>query len=77
MEDIGWKRPQLAKGLGVSFDEAFVKRLQEAGHGSTTTYYENIEGGHGGAADPKQAAFMACLQYNFLLQTIGTSLKKE
>ena len=29
-------------------------------------YYENIEGGHGGAADNKQAAFMSALAYTFL-----------
>jgi len=33
-------------------------------------YYENIEGGHGGAADNKQAAFMAALAYTFLWQTL-------
>jgi prolyl oligopeptidase len=29
-------------------------------------YYENIEGGHGGAADNKQLAFMQALAYTFL-----------
>ncbi|MEJ7640524.1 MAG: prolyl oligopeptidase family serine peptidase [Singulisphaera sp.] len=29
-------------------------------------YYENIEGGHGGSADNKQAAFMSALAYSFL-----------
>ncbi len=29
-------------------------------------YYENIEGGHGGAADNKQAAHMSALAYTFL-----------
>jgi prolyl oligopeptidase len=29
-------------------------------------YYENIEGGHGGAADNKQAAFMSALAYTVL-----------
>ncbi len=29
--------------------------------GDRVYYYENIEGGHGGAADNKQRAFMACL----------------
>jgi len=54
---------------------AFVKRMQDTGHGSTTTYYENIEGGHGGAADPKQSAFMLCLYFEFVVQTIGKSLR--
>ena len=49
---------------------AFVRRLQEAGHGATTTYYENIEGGHGGAADNKQSAFMSVLSYEFLEQVL-------
>merc|ERR1719231_1134279 len=32
--------------------------------------YENIEGGHGGAADNKQRAFMQALMYAFLDKTI-------
>ena len=55
---------------------AFVRRLQQAGHGATTTYYENIEGGHGGAADPKQQAFMLCLYYEFVRRTVGATLEK-
>ena len=31
-------------------------KMKEQGH--DVLYYENIEGGHGGAADNKQAAFM-------------------
>ena len=30
-------------------------------------YYENIEGGHGGAADAKQSAFMTTLAYDFMM----------
>ena len=56
---------------------AFVKRLQESGHAATTAYYENIEGGHGGAADPKQQAFMLCLLYEFLQRTVGASLVEK
>ena len=56
---------------------AFVRRLQEAGHGATTTYYENIEGGHGGAADPKQQAFMLCVYYEFVKRTVGAALAKD
>jgi prolyl oligopeptidase len=41
-----------------------VARMRELGH--DVVYYENIEGGHGGAADPKQEAFMAALAYTFL-----------
>ena len=41
-----------------------VARMQEQGH--DVLYYENIEGGHGGAANNRQAAFMATLAYEFL-----------
>jgi prolyl oligopeptidase len=41
-----------------------VARMRE--YGLPVTYYENIEGGHGGAADNEQAAFMAALAYEFL-----------
>ena len=34
--------------------------------GLDLVYYENIEGGHGGSADNKQAAFMSALAYTFL-----------
>jgi len=34
-------------------------------------YFENIEGGHGGAADNKQAAHMWALAYTFLSQKLG------
>jgi prolyl oligopeptidase len=42
--------------------------LEAAGH--DVLYYENIEGGHGGAADNKQAAFMAALTFTFLWQEL-------
>ncbi|MCV7192521.1 prolyl oligopeptidase family serine peptidase [Mycolicibacterium brumae] len=38
--------------------------LEAAGH--SVRYYENIEGGHAGAADNSQAAFKAALTYTFL-----------
>ena len=34
--------------------------------GYDTSFYENIEGGHGAAADNKQAAFMSALGYTYL-----------
>jgi prolyl oligopeptidase len=34
--------------------------------GKNVLYYENIEGGHGGAADNRQKAFMEALGYTFL-----------
>jgi len=39
--------------------------------GADVRYYENIEGGHGGAADNKQAAHMWALSYTFLWQEVG------
>ncbi|SIR92941.1 prolyl oligopeptidase family serine peptidase [Williamsia sterculiae] len=47
----------------------FVARMEEYGH--PVRYYENIEGGHGGAADNRQAAFKSALAYEFLWQTVG------
>ena len=41
-----------------------VARMKEQGH--DVLYYENIEGGHGGAANNKQAAYMRALAYVFL-----------
>ncbi len=41
-----------------------VARMKKMGHG--VLYYENIEGGHAGAADNKQRAFMTALVYEFL-----------
>jgi prolyl oligopeptidase len=41
-----------------------VAKMREQGH--DVLYYENVEGGHGGAADNKQAAFMSALAYTFL-----------
>jgi len=43
-------------------------RMKEQGH--DVLYYENIEGGHGGAADNKQAAFMNALATTFLWRTL-------
>ena len=41
-----------------------VAALQAAGH--RAWYYENIEGGHAGAADNEQIAFKSALSYSFL-----------
>lgn len=48
-----------------------VARLEEMGH--PVAYYENIEGGHGGAADNAQAAFKSALAYEFLWRTVGAA----
>lgn len=42
--------------------------LEEQGH--EVWYHENIEGGHGGAADNKQSAFQAALIYEFFTQML-------
>ena len=39
--------------------------------GKDVTYFENIEGGHGGAATNAQAAFMQALAFEFLWQRVG------
>lgn len=44
-------------------------RMLEQGH--RVSYYENIEGGHGGAADSSQRAFMLALEFSFLWQTLS------
>ncbi|BBY98806.1 prolyl oligopeptidase family serine peptidase [Mycolicibacterium fallax] len=43
--------------------------LEAVGH--RVRYYENIEGGHAGAADNSQAAFKAALTYTFLHRLLG------
>ncbi|MBF6437346.1 prolyl oligopeptidase family serine peptidase [Nocardia cyriacigeorgica] len=42
--------------------------LEQLGH--QVWYHENIEGGHGGAADNKQSAFQAALIYEFFTQML-------
>jgi prolyl oligopeptidase len=44
-------------------------RMLEQGH--PLLYWENIEGGHGGAADNGQRAQMLALEYTFLWQQLG------
>ncbi len=39
--------------------------------GDDILYYENVEGGHGGAANNEQRAFMAALAYTFLARQLG------
>jgi len=45
-----------------------VARMIEFGH--DVLYYVNIEGGHGGAANNKQAAYMNAMGYTFLLNEL-------
>lgn len=44
-------------------------RMLEQGH--APLYWENVEGGHGGAADNAQRAQMMALEYSFLWRTLG------
>lgn len=44
-------------------------RMAEQGH--APLYYENIEGGHAGAADNSQKADMMALEFSFLWQQLG------
>ena len=48
-----------------------VAKLEELGH--KFHYYENTEGGHAGAADNSQRAFMQALVWEFLWSTIGSN----
>jgi prolyl oligopeptidase len=41
--------------------------------GADVRYYENIEGGHGGAADNSQEAYMRAMAYTFLWQQLKKS----
>ncbi|MDH5539627.1 MAG: prolyl oligopeptidase family serine peptidase [Rhizobacter sp.] len=44
-------------------------RMLEQGH--ELLYYENIEGGHGGAADNEQRAHLQALEFSYLWQQLG------
>ena len=45
-----------------------MARMLEQGH--DVLYFENIEGGHGGAADNAQLAYMSALDYTFMKQKL-------
>jgi prolyl oligopeptidase len=47
-----------------------VARMREQGH--PVLYYENIEGGHGGAADNDQRAHLLALEYSYLWQQLSS-----
>jgi prolyl oligopeptidase len=46
-----------------------MARMVEQGHDAL--FYENIEGGHAGAADTAQAAYLTTLTYTFLAKQLG------
>jgi prolyl oligopeptidase len=45
-----------------------MAKMEQQGH--SVLYYENIEGGHGGAANNRQSAFMQALAYTYLRQQL-------
>lgn len=45
-----------------------VARMKDMGH--KVFYYENIEGGHGGAANNQQSAYMSALSYAYLYKLL-------
>jgi len=50
---------------------ALLEEAQPQGKAPEVFYWENTEGGHGGAADNKQRAHMWALTYSMLKQTLG------
>ena len=46
-----------------------VARMKAQGH--DVLYYENVEGGHAGAANNRERAYMAALAYTFLWKQLG------
>jgi prolyl oligopeptidase len=47
-----------------------MAKMKDQGH--DVLYYENVEGGHAGSANNKEAAFMSALAYQFLWNQLGT-----
>lgn len=43
--------------------------MLEQGH--DVLFWENVEGGHGGAATPEQTAYLDALGYTFLARQVG------
>jgi prolyl oligopeptidase len=54
--------------VGPAHARKMAAKMQAMGY--ETDFYENIEGGHGGAADNKQSAFMHALEYTWLWQHV-------
>jgi len=48
-------------------------RMEQQGH--TVRYFENIEGGHGGAANNRQTAYMQALAFRFLSEKLFDSAR--
>ncbi|MGN2253804.1 prolyl oligopeptidase family protein [Frateuria sp. GZRe12] len=54
--------------VGPAHARKMAAKMQAMGYDAD--FYENIEGGHGGAADNKQSAFMHALEYTWLWQHV-------
>jgi len=56
-----------------------VKKMWILGQGKRwpTYYYENVEGGNGLPATPKQYAFMTALAYDFMFKTLSKNAEKS
>ena len=52
----------------------FVAKLEAFGY--SPLYYENIEGGHGGAADVKQKAYVDAMVYTFFATRLGLTASR-
>jgi len=51
--------------------KALLDEAKPLGKAPQVLYWENVEGGHGGAADNKQRAYMWALSFEFLAQSLG------
>ena len=81
-KDADWKCPRTLFTTSTRDDRVHpgharkmvASLLDEAGPGGLAPcvqYWENTEGGHGGAADNGQRAYMWALTYNFLAKELG------
>jgi prolyl oligopeptidase len=84
--DPSWKLPKTLFTTSTRDDRVHPGHLRkmvaalidEAGPETAPTVlaWENTEGGHGGAADNGQRAYMWALTYNFLAQALGLQEEK-
>ena len=66
-----WSRPRPATIASIPVTPARSPR--DSRSRAHRLVLREIEGGHGGAADNKQAAFKSALAYEFLWQTVGSA----
>ncbi len=71
-----WKYPEVLFTTSTRDDRVhpaharkMAARMREMGHG--LLYYENIEGGHGGAADNAQRAHLQAMEFAYLWRQLG------